>query len=79
MIFKHRLPIATWYHLIQTTLPSGQSKVLATVCNRPSLEKIQVSLENVQKNKLSSDIYKYTIDPTPVYEPNRRCDICNCS
>jgi hypothetical protein len=79
MLFKNRTPLATWFHLIQTTRSSGDSKVIATVCNRPSLEKIQASLENIQKNKSPLEPYKYTIDPTPVYEPLRRCDICNCS
>lgn len=79
MLFNNRTPLATWFHLIQTTLSSGHSKVIATVCSRPSLEKIQASLENVQKNKVPSELYRYTIDPAPVYEPNRRCDICNCS
>jgi len=79
MLFNNRAPLAIWFHLIRTTCASGHSKVLATVCNRPSLEKIQVSLENIHQTKNQSSLYKYTIDPTPVYEPNRRCDICNCS
>jgi hypothetical protein len=79
MIFKNRAPLATWFHLIQTVRATGHSKVLATVCNRPSLEKIQVSLENFHQYKNQATLYKYTIDPAPVYEPNRRCDSCNCS
>jgi IS1 family transposase len=76
MLFQKpfRIPVGTWYHLIETTLPSGYSKVLATICNRRSVEQIQVLL---QKHKKSPSLI-YTIDPTPIYEQNRRCCICNC-
>ena len=70
-----RIPIASWYHLIETTLPEGRSKVLATVCNRRSVEQIQVLLQKYTKSPNTT----YTIDPTPIYEHNRRCSICNCS
>jgi len=79
MLFNTRPPVTTWFHLIQTLRATGQSKVLATVCNRSSLEKIQVSLENIHRSKNQAALYNYTMDPTPVYEPVRRCDICNCS
>ena len=65
----------TWWHLIQTEMPSGKSQVLATLCSRPSVEKLLVSLQN---NRDTKQQYVYTVDPTPVYEPNRRCDKCSC-
>ena len=66
--------IATWYHLIQTVQPSGQSKVLATICSHRSVEHIKTILQNYTSKNII-----YSIDPTQVYEINRRCDICNCS
>jgi hypothetical protein len=70
-----RTALATWFHLIQTNTRTGSSKVITTVCNKNSIEKIKSSLENISSEK---NMYIYSIDPTPVYEPNRRCDICNC-
>jgi hypothetical protein len=65
----------TWWHLIQTELPSGKSQVLTTHCNRPSVEKILLSLHT---NRETNTNYVYTIDPTAVHEPYRRCDKCIC-
>jgi hypothetical protein len=77
MLFQQisRIPYTTWYHIIETLLPSGQSKVLATICNRRSVETIHQHLQNhVKTNQVV-----YSIDPTSIYEPNRRCSICTCS
>lgn len=65
----------TWWHLIQTEMPSGKSQVLVTHCHRPSVERILLSLKTDKELRQS---YVYTIDPTPVQEPYRRCDQCNC-
>jgi hypothetical protein len=70
-----RTYLATWWHLIQTELPSGKSQVLATLCNRRSVEELAVSL---QKNRETKQTFVYSVDPTPIYEPNRRCDSCLC-
>lgn len=68
-------PFATWWHVIQTEMPSGKSQVLATLCTRRSVEELIVSL---QKNRDTKQTYVYSADPTPIYEPNRRCDKCCC-
>lgn len=65
----------TWWHLIQTELPSGKSQVLATLCSRRSVEDLIVSL---QKNREAKQTFVYSVDSTPVREPNRRCDGCSC-
>ncbi len=65
----------TWWHLIQTELPSGNSKVIATLCNYRSVEKLRASL---QTNRESKQPFVYSIDPTPIQEPYRRCDECTC-
>jgi hypothetical protein len=68
----------SWFHCIETHLPSGKSSVVVTTCTRRSVEEIKISL---QKNRLEyspHSSYVYSIDSTPVYEPNRRCDICKC-
>jgi len=77
MVFHQiqRVPVSTWYHIIETALPSGQSKVLATICNRGSVETIHQLLQN----HLKTNQVVYSIDPTSIYEPNRRCSICICS
>jgi len=69
---KNRHVYSTWFYLIQTHSQTGRSKVLTTVCNRRSIEEIKISLQNTMPE------YIYSIDTAPVYEPNRRCDICNC-
>ena len=77
MVFHQmqRVPVSTWYHIIETALPSGQSKVLATICNRRSVETIHQFLQNHMK--INERVY--SIDPTSIYQPNHRCSICNCS
>ena len=72
----HRPFITTWFHLIQTNLPTGKSKVVATLCNYRSVEELKVSLQKAAQ--MQNVKVTYTVDPTPVYEPNRRCDQCMC-
>jgi hypothetical protein len=68
--------IGHWFHVIQTELPSGKSQVLATLCNRRSVETL---LGSLQKNRETSQRFVYTIDPFPApFHPLRRCDTCTC-
>jgi hypothetical protein len=68
--------VGTWYHLIQSERATGRARVLATICNYRSVNKLQVDLQTV--NDRQNGPYVYSIDPTPVNEPNRRCDGCKC-
>jgi hypothetical protein len=70
-----RVPLSTWFHLIEAKLPSGEARVVATLCSRTAVEKLKVSLEKTYVPPR----YAYTITSAPIYEPNRRCDVCSCS
>lgn len=68
-----------WFHILETVLPSGQSRVLATLCSRKSADQLIASLQNSRCKPASShQSYVYSIDPTPISEPLRRCDACKC-
>jgi hypothetical protein len=74
---KNMRPVVdTWYHLIQTQLSSGESKVLVTLCGRRRIEELKKSMEVYDLTREQK--YVYSIDSTKVYEPNRRCDQCSC-
>jgi hypothetical protein len=73
--FKRPPRYGTWYHVLETLLPSGKSRVLATLCSRKSADQLVVTLQNSRDSKQS---IVYTIDPTPISEPMRRCDKCMC-
>jgi hypothetical protein len=64
----------TFWVLIQTELPSGASQLLGSYCHPNSAKKLQDTLQNTKQEKQ----YVYSIDETPVNEPNRRCDGCTC-
>lgn len=66
-----------FYHLIQTVLPSGKSKVVTTLCNYRSVEILKEGLQKAAEIQKATVVY--TIDPTVAKEPNRRCDMCCCS
>jgi hypothetical protein len=69
-----RIPLSTWFHLIEAKLPSGEARVVATLCTRAATEKMKETMET----RYSSSSHVYTITTAPVYEINRRCDICVC-
>ncbi len=68
--------VGTWYHLIQSERVTGRARVLATICSHRSVKQLQVDLQTV--NDRQNGPYVYSVDPTPVNEPNRRCDSCKC-
>jgi len=76
--YLNRIPLQTWFHCIETQLPSGVSSVVVTACTRRSVEEITLSLQKYRNEYPSHITYVYSIDTAPVYEPNRRCDICKC-
>lgn len=65
-----------FYHLIQTILPTGKSKVITTLCNFRSVEILKEGLQKAAEIQKATVIY--TINPTPVKDPNHRCDTCRC-
>jgi hypothetical protein len=65
-----------FYHLIQTVLPAGQSKVILTLCNFRSVEILKEGLQKAAEIQNAPIVY--SIDPTQVREPNRQCDECAC-
>jgi hypothetical protein len=69
-----RIPLSTWFHLIEAKLPSGEARVVATLCTQTAIEKMKESFES----RYSSSSYIYTITRAPIYEVNRRCDTCVC-
>lgn len=73
--FRRQPRYGYWYHILETALPSGQSRVLATLCSRKSADQLVASL---QKSRESIQPFIYSIDPTPISEPLRRCDKCTC-
>lgn len=73
--FKRPARYGMWYHVLETVLPSGKSRVLATLCSRKSADQLVVTLQNSQDTKKQ---LVYSIDPTPISEPMRRCDKCMC-
>ena len=68
--------IGTWYHLIQSECTTGRAKVLATICSARSVKQLQVDYQTA--NDRIEGPYIYSVDPTPIYEHNRRCDTCKC-
>lgn len=68
----------TWFHVLETLLPSGQSRVLATLCSRKSADQLIASLQNSRCKPAPTQSFVYSIDPTPISEPYRRCDVCTC-
>jgi len=89
-IFIKRLPqYGTWYHIVETLLPTGKSRVVGTVCSKKVADEyidarvkdnhIQNILYMVHDHNPKHN-YTYSIDPVPISEPLRRCDVCNsCS
>ena len=73
--FKRTPRYGMWYHVLETLLPSGKSRVLATLCSRKSADQLVVTLQNSRESNQS---VVYSIDPTPISEPLRRCDKCIC-
>jgi hypothetical protein len=73
--FKRPPRYGMWYHVLETLLPSGKSRVLATLCSRKSADQLVVTLQNSRESNQS---VVYSIDPTPISEPLRRCDKCMC-
>lgn len=63
-----------FYHLIQTVLPAGQSKVILTLCNFRSVEILKEGLQKAAEIQHAPIVY--TIDSTTTRDPNRKCDEC---
>jgi uncharacterized protein with von Willebrand factor type A (vWA) domain len=79
MMLMNRVPLSTWFHLLEAKIPSGEARVIATLCTRVSIEKLKESLENKQKGThQNGERLVYTITTAPIYQPNRRCDTCKC-
>jgi len=76
--YLQRKPLQTWFHCIEAQLPSGKSSVVVTTCTRRSVEEITLSLQKYRSEYPSHITYVYSIATCPVYEPNRRCDVCKC-
>jgi hypothetical protein len=76
-MIPRRHALRTWFYLIETILPQGESKVVATLCSRDSVEMVKASL---QKQHQPDGVKRvYSVDRAPIYEPNRRCDTCSCA
>jgi hypothetical protein len=77
MNHARRVALRTWFYLIETRLPKGESKVVATLCSMDSVETLKASLQNTPVPEGETRVF--SIDRAPIYEPNRRCDTCVCS
>ena len=72
-IAKRAPRYGTWYHIVETLLPYGQSRVVATVCSKTTAEALIA-----EQKKIVHHTVVYSIDPAPISEPLRRCDLCTC-